>query len=303
MSFDTPIAFFIYNRPDVTNNTYREISRIKPSKLFIIADGPRSNGDVKNCEETRAIVDTIDWECDIYKNFSDANLGCKSRISSGLDWVFDMCEEAIILEDDCVPDQSFFRYCSELLNYYRDEHLVGVISGDNFQFGNIRSEYSYYFSNYVHVWGWATWRRVWKHYDASMRAWPIKRKTKLLDEILENVAATNYWKDIFDKTYSGMIDTWDYQLLFTCWSKRMLTILPNVNLVSNIGFGKFATHTIDSSGFANLPTRPIDFPINHPKVIRKDREADHFTFTNHYKAQTNSILSRIKKRIRSSIEH
>jgi hypothetical protein len=158
---NTPIAFFIFNRPDTTARVFEAIRQAQPSKLLVVADGPRSTrpGEAEKCAATRAIIDQVDWECEVLTNYSDVNLGCRHRVSSGLDWVFEQVEEAIILEDDCLPHPTFFRFCEELLEWYRHDHRIVAISGDNFQNGHQSGEFSYYFSRYVHIWGWATWRR------------------------------------------------------------------------------------------------------------------------------------------------
>jgi hypothetical protein len=162
----TPVAFFIFNRPDTTEQVFSEIVRVKPHKLLVIADGPRSErqGEAEKCSQARSIIDRVNWDCEILTNFSEINLGCKVRVSSGIDWVFEHVEEAIILEDDCLPDPTFFRYCQVMLDHYRNDQRIGMISGDNFQNGIKRNMDSYYFSRYVHIWGWATWRNRWQNY-------------------------------------------------------------------------------------------------------------------------------------------
>src|SRR5665648_587346 len=162
----TPVAFIIFNRPETTRRVFAEIAKARPTKLLVIADGPRAThpDDAEKCAVVRAIIDGVDWDCEVLKNYSDVNLGCKRRVSSGLDWVFDTVEEAIILEDDCLPHPTFFRFCEEMLAKYRDDKRIAMISGDNFQFGKKRTEYSYYFSRYTHIWGWASWRRAWDNY-------------------------------------------------------------------------------------------------------------------------------------------
>jgi hypothetical protein len=212
------------------------------------------------------------------KNYADTNLGCKTRMSSGLDWVFDTVAEAIILEHDTLPTPTFFRFCEELLEKYRDDERIMMISGCNFQFGNQRTEDSYYFSRYVHCWGWAGWRRAWQSYDVNMALWPKIREGGWLNDILDTNTGTEYWNRFFDATYHGYIDTWDYQWVFACWAQNGLSIMPNVNLVANIGFGSEATHTGNkASKVANLPMTAIDFPLEHPAFIVRDALADKFT--------------------------
>lgn len=278
---NTPVVLIIFNRPDTTAKVFEAIRQAKPSQLLVIADGPRPEkpGEAEKCAATRAIIDRIDWDCEVLKNYSEINLGCQQRVSSGLDWVFQTVETAIILEDDCLPHPTFFRFCAELLAKYRDEPRVMAISGDNFQCGqNSETDKSYYFSHYPHCWGWATWRRAWQHYDVKMKQWPEVRQTDWLQNILPDIHAVKYWSNIFEKVYSAGLNSWAYAWTFTCWRHRGLTILPNVNLVSNIGFGAEASHTKDvNSIFANMPVNEINFPLVHPTAIARNILADDFT--------------------------
>jgi hypothetical protein len=277
---NTPVALLIFNRPETTARVFAAIAQAKPPKLLVVADGPRADrpGEDAKCAATRAIIEQVDWDCEVVRNFADSNLGCRRRVSSGLDWVFSMAEQAIILEDDCVPHPSFFRYCDELLSRYGDDERVMMISGDNFQGGRRHREYSYYFSRYCHVWGWATWRRAWQYYDVDMRAWPLVRDGQWIEDLLGERRATTRWKSTFQAMYEGRVDTWDSQWMFTCWSQNGLSIMPHVNLVSNIGFHQEATHTVNSeSRLANMHTEAMGFPLQHPPFIIRDAQADHFT--------------------------
>jgi hypothetical protein len=274
-----PVAFFIFNRPDLTARVFAEITRAKPSMLLVVADGPRSSEEQRKCAEARSIIDQVDWDCEVRTNYSDVNLGCKRRMSSGLDWVFEQREEAIILEDDCVPDPSFFPFCVELLERYRNDKRIAMISGDNFQLGRKRTKHSYYFSRYMHVWGWASWRRAWRHYDVEMKRWPALRKTPWLMTMVDDAAQLEYWRGIFDEVFSGKLDTWDYQWFFACWTQNSLAAVPNSNLVSNIGFGMAATHTTElDSPVADLATLPMSMPLSHPRKIMRHRQADSYGF-------------------------
>lgn len=299
--FTTPIVLMIYNRPGVTQQVFNEIRKVRPGKLLVIADGPRlgRQGDIEKCAATRQIIEQVDWDCQILKNYADGNLGCRQRVASGLDWVFSMVEEAIILEDDCLPHPTFFSFCEELLERYRDDQRIMTISGNNFQYGQQRTPYSYYFSRYAHVWGWATWRRSWETYQVDMKLWPEVRTGQWLFDILGSrrvnvnhgqchfdimgsMKAIEYWYKIFDATYGGRIDTWDYQLIFACWLQNGLHILPNVNLVSNIGFGADATHTKTVRKCANLPVEAVGFPLQHPPFMIRDAAADDYTQAAHF---------------------
>lgn len=275
-----PVAFIIFNRPEVTARVFARIAKAKPTKLLVIADGPRSgrDGEVERCKATRAIIERVDWKCEVLTNFSDVNLGCKNRVSSGLDWVFEQVSEAIILEDDCLPHPTFFRFCEELLEQYRDDERIGMISGDNFQFGKSRTKASYYFSRYNHIWGWASWKRAWQKYDRDLNLWPDTRNNNQFCTQFDNRTERKFWSNIFDKTHRGKIDTWDYQWTHALWLNQMLTVLPDVNLVSNIGFGADATHTTKNSPIATMTAEPINFPLVHPEVISANAGADRFTF-------------------------
>ncbi|WP_235006738.1 methyltransferase domain-containing protein [Calothrix rhizosoleniae] len=289
----TPVAFLIFNRPDTTARVFEVIRQAKPPKLLVVADGARVDkpGEAEKCAATRAIINQVDWECEILTNYSEVNLGCRKRVSSGLDWVFEQVEEAIILEDDCLPHPTFFRYCQELLDKYRDDERIMMISGDNFQFGQKRTEYSYYFSRYGHCWGWASWRRAWTNYDDYMQKWPELRDNGWLNSVLQNEQTIAYWSKIFQGVYDGF-NTWDYIWLFTLWANNGLTILPHENLVSNIGFGS-GTHTIMSnSQFANMPVEVMNFPLKHPRMINRNIEADDFT----EKTQFSGVISQPQKR-------
>lgn len=300
MSLSTPVVFLIFNRPDLTEIVFKAISQARPKKLLIIADGPRFSEEVGKCEEARSIIDKVDWDCELLTNLSDINLGCKKRVSSGLDWAFGLVEEAIILEDDCLPTLSFFNFCQTLLEYYRFDERIMHISGDNFQFGESRTPYSYYFSKYAHCWGWASWRRAWKYYDKDMKTWPRLKELKILDTIYDDPYEQRYWTDIFDRTHEGNIDTWAYQWIFACWIQSGLSILPNLNLVSNIGFHGDATHTKGSSRFANMPTEAMKVPLRYPEFVIRDAKADHFTQRTHF--DNAGKLSRVKSKVRALLK-
>lgn len=276
--FETAVLFLIFNRPDTTKEVFEAIRKAKPPKLFVAADGPMPDkpGEWEKCQKVREIATAVDWDCEVKTLFRDTNLGCKVAVSRAIDWFFQHVEEGIILEDDCLPTQSFFWFCQELLEKYRYDERVMMISGDNFQFGRKRTDYSYYFSRFNHIWGWASWRRAWKHFDVNMKLWPEIRDGGWLNDWLGDKKRVEYWTQIFEKVYKGKIDTWDYQWTFACWVQNGLSILPNVNLVSNIGFGFDAVHTKGQSKFNDMKTEPVVFPLSHPKYILRDSVADAF---------------------------
>jgi hypothetical protein len=293
----TPIVSIVFNRPEATRQVFNAIRMARPQQLFVIADAPRSEypQDIEKCAATRAIFDEIDWECEVFKNYADRNLGCGLRPATGLDWVFDRVESAIILEDDCLPHPTFFPYCTELLTYYQDDDRIAHISGNNFQFGRVRGEYSYFYSRYTHHWGWATWRRAWQKFDYDLHKWPELSTTDWLESLLDTPAAVNYWRQIFDEVYRGdKLHIWDYQWTFACWQANSLCILPQVDLVSNIGFDREGTHTIRHNQFANLPLGAIEFPLKHPPNIIRDRSADIFIQSSKFNLD---LWSRLKRKI------
>ena len=280
--FTTPVAFIVFNRPDTTREVFREIARAKPSKLLVIADGPRANrpGEEARCLAARAVIKEVDWDCDVLQNYSDVNLGCKNRVASGIDWVFEQVPEAIILEDDCLPHPTFFRFCQELLEHYRDDERIAMISGDNFQFGRQRGDGSYYFSKYMHIWGWASWRRAWQYYDRSASNWPTLRLSGIVERMASNSYERQHWNQVFQSVHDGLIDTWDYQWTLAAWAKGMISVMPNVNLISNIGFGVEATHTRERGMNSNLPVSAMKFPLRHPSTVEVSRDADRFAADN-----------------------
>ena len=266
----TPVAFIIFNRPDTTERVFAEIARARPPKLLVVGDGARANrdGEAVKVAATRDIINRVDWPCEVLTNFSEVNLGCKVRVSSGLDWVFEQVPEAIILEDDCLPHPTFFRFCEELLERYRNDQRVGMISGDNFQFGHRLNDDSYYFSNINHIWGWASWRSRWQNdYDVDLKHWPKMRDEGRVADWFGSATEQDFFIDTFANVYQGKIDTWDYQLNFCNRLNGRIAAMPNVNMISNIGFGVDATHTTGRSEFSNMAVEAIQFPLKHPVAI------------------------------------
>ena len=274
----SPILFIIFNRPDTTRRVFESIRAARPPRLYVAADGPRSgrpNEEVR-CREARAVVEAVDWDCQVFRLFRERNLGCKYAVSSAIDWFFSHEAEGIVLEDDCVPANSFFAYCDELLVRYRDAQRVMAICGSNFQRDGWRPEHSYYFSRYNHVWGWASWRRAWKGYDVEMNEWPSFLAQNSLRTIFpDNWPARVFWRRIMDDVASGNVDTWDYQWLFAGWSNDGFSIVPEVNLVKNIGFDGDATHTTGAPQWLrDLQRHEISLPLRHPESVVECCEGD-----------------------------
>lgn len=276
-TLNTPIVFLIFNRPDTTEKVFAEIAKARPSKLFVVADGPRDNhpDDVRKCLAARETVERIDWKCKLYTDYSERNLGCRSRVTSGLDWVFANVEEAIVLEDDCVPAPSFFRYCQELLDRYRSDTRVMQICGFN-RMGLARDyPYSYYFSQYGPVWGWASWRRAWRHNDVRMEAWTTIKRDRANHFFCIDRREAGWRTSLYNRVHDGEIDTWDYQWGFAKFINSGLSIIPKCNLIENIGFRDDATHTKQSkTGRISPNVQDIDFPLIHPPYMLRNLDED-----------------------------
>ncbi len=305
----TPVAMIIFNRPETTQKVFEAVRQARPSKLFLIADAPRPNrlDDQEKCAATRAIVEQVDWPCEVYKNYAESNLGCGLRPATGIDWVFQNTEEAIILEDDCLPDPTFFQYCDELLAYYRHEPRIMTVCGLNVQFGRRRTQDSYYFSHFNHCWGWASWRRAWQKFDYKMHLWPEVRDGGWLMDLLGDEYAVKVWTDAFDVTYADKLNgCWDFQWIFAMWMHGGLATLPNVNLIANIGIGKNAggTHTIEDSEYSSMTTEAMDFPLKHPRFVIRDRRADDFTQNTYFDYKpgfTKKVRNKLRKLIKGSL--
>ncbi len=267
----TPVAVFLFNRPEETARVLEAVNRAQPPLLLVIADGARPSrpGEIERCRATRSQVQRFKWRCEIRCNFSEGNLGCRKRLSSGLDWVFAQVPEAVILEDDCLPDPSFFDYCEILLDRYRDDDRVMHIGGNNFGLDSaLFGANSYQFGSFAQVWGWASWRRAWNHYDVAMRDWPHFRDAGKMHQLpllrRHRLAQLRRWNDV----HEGRVDTWDFQWHFALLRRHGLAAIPRLNLVSNIGFSAGATHTTDAtSDKADLPHYRLPMPLVHPGCV------------------------------------
>ncbi|WP_128113139.1 glycosyltransferase family 2 protein [Polynucleobacter necessarius] len=293
----SPVLLLVFNRPDVTKRVFDVIRQTQPSRLYLAADAPRKNraGEAELCKAVQEIISQVDWPCEVSKLIRQENLGCKEAVTGAIDWFFSHESEGIILEDDCLPNPDFFVYCDELLEKYRDDERVGMISGDNFQGGVWRGDGDYYFSRFCHIWGWATWARAWKKYDSKIIQWPQLRANDWLGSLGFQGAEKAHWIKAFDRVHGNQRNTWDYQWVMTCWLENMLSIAPNVNLISNIGFGDHATHTVGKSIYSNMRTGKLEFPLTHPSLLEANKEADLYSSKNLF---TNSIVRRVIRKLR-----
>ncbi len=293
MEFKTPILFKIWNRPDVTQKVFDRIREVKPTILFVSADGPRKGvkSDSINCKLTRKVIDGVDWKCKVVKLYSSKNLGLKKSVSSAITWFFDKNEYGIILEDDCLPDISFFSFCESMLVKYRNDKRVMMVSGDNFLPEKKWNNKKYYFTRYPHIWGWGSWRRAWKNYDPDMKHWPIYKKSNEFKMHFKNTLERLFWKTIFQAVHDEKIKTWDYQWLFSVLKAKGLSINPGVNLVTNIGFGEGATNTTRKSTLSNIKTGKMSKKITHP-TVKVNKKFDDYTAKNIFNINIFQTLAR-----------
>jgi len=282
MAFTTPVALIIFNRPDTTRKVLDVLRKVKVSELFVIADGPRidSSSDPQLCTETRSVIDEIDWPCNIYRHFHDKNLGCGHNPATGIDWVFSQVDECIILEDDCIPHLSFFPYCQEMLDRYKNDTRIMMVSGNNHLLNRIQIPESYFFSINTQTHGWATWRRAWEKYDFYMTDWPLVGTFEWLNNLLNHRRYAKSWLKILNWTYheankNPEYSVWDFQWTYACWKNHALNVIPSVNLVTNAGYGENSTHEMPSDHpLANLPLNEMKFPLKHPIVTFQNYKAD-----------------------------
>jgi hypothetical protein len=279
---DTPVLFVVFNRPDVTLAAFEAIRAARPRRLYVAADGPRAHrpGEQHACAEVRRIATRIDWPCDVRTRFLEVNQGCKRAVSGALTWFFEHEPEGIVLEDDCIATPGFFRFCEAMLARYRDDPRVGHVSGTNYQDGHRRGSGSWYFSKYPHVWGWAGWRRAWNLWDGELSGWPEFVRSGRLGEWDDGRPGFQlFWRTVFEDQHDGRSrSSWAFPLTFAHWRHRMLSIVPQQSLVSNVGFGVDATHTRGDPGVIRLaPVGRLDEPLVPPPEVARDREADRCT--------------------------
>lgn len=298
------VLFLVFNRPDTTKKVFAAIRAAKPPKLYIAADGPRSDrpSDKEACEEVRAIATTVDWPCEVKTLFREHNLGCKMGVSTGINWFFENEEEGIILEDDVLPLPSFFPYCDELLARYRHNDQVWMVSGSNLISDQIDPQASYFFSRNALIWGWASWRRAWQHYDVHLQDWPQLKQEEWLGRVFANQPLLiSHWTYLFNELYAGKRNTWDYQCAYTCWRIGALTITPAENLTENLGFGENATHTSSQKpAFLDRAlAKNLAFPLRHPNEVIVNESADALVFK---QVHGISLKNAIKRLIKSLIQ-
>lgn len=252
-----------------------QIRTARPKKLYISSDAARQNhsGEKELIVENRKIVNHVDWDCEVFTLFQEKNLGTRYAMYEAITWFFQNEPEGIILEEDCLPNQSFFNFCSYLLEYYRNDPRIMHIAGSNQQFGNKIGSADYYFSAFPAIWGWAGWRRVWEQYDLQMKIFPKMKKQGALGHVFHNKVVENSVYDALELTYNNVNMTWDHQLGLTIIKNNGLCIVPNVNLVSNVGVKKVGPKE-EESVVSNIATEEMNGEIKHPAFFIPNRKAD-----------------------------
>jgi len=275
-SFRKPVLFLIFKRPGTTQQVFSAIREVKPPRLYVAANSPRSENheEKKLCDSTRKIIEKVDWNCEVQTLFRETYLDVRQSLSGAIKWFFEHEPEGIILEDDCLPSQSFFWFCQELLEYYRHEQKVGAICGYYSNEIDYKPSSSYFFSRYLRVWGWAGWRRTFEGYDSNIKSLIEKNNTWQSDIFNhKDVLLKKYFQQMFDQVANGEIDTWDTQLQYLLWQKKQQVIVSSKNLIQNIGWSQGA-HAQTKDHNHDLPTSEIGFPLTSPEIVERDVKAD-----------------------------
>lgn len=307
--FSTPILLIAWRRPLETKQVLDSLKEIKPTRLFVSCDGPRKDNaeEFKKVKKTQEIIrKNINWDCEIKWQISNINLGCKKGVSKAITWFFENVNEGIILEDDIIAHHDFFKYCETLLKKYRDDKRVWCISGCNNQDNLTRGKGSYFFGKIPLIWGWATWKSRWENYDMNLTKWPSLKSSGMLDNIFFDNLQKEYWEGIFEKFYTHREpDTWDYPWVFTCLINNGLTVLPNKNLIKNIGFNAEATHT-KWNEVKERKVHGLSKILIEPEFIICDYEAEKFQFDFFFggfsKRLRNNLILRIKNKFKKSFK-
>lgn len=296
---DIAVLFLVFNRIDTTRQVFEAIRQAKPLRLYVAADGARKSkeGELDKVNKVREyIMSNIDWECEVKTFFHEQNLGCGQAPASAITWFFQNEEMGIILEDDCLPSQSFFWFCKELLIKYKDDMRIWMIGGTTFKNIKLEDEEDYYFSKYSHIWGWATWSNRWKYYDYNIKTFPKFKKNNYVKSIFENNKEQEFWMESLEKAFNSRVDYWDYQWVYIMNLNHGLCVLPTLNLISNIGFGNDATHTNQKiDGVSELNHFEISFPLKEREFIFPNIKMDNYLSKNYY--SKNTFFMRIYNRL------
>lgn len=269
---ETPVLFLTFNRPDTTIRVFEAIKKAQPKRLYLACDGPRPNNtnDVRKCDEVKEVLSGVDWECDVKMLFREKNLGCMTACTEAISWFFENEEYGIILEDDCLPAQSFFSYCEAVLKKYKDDSRIVHVNGNNYNTSKVtKTDYSYHFTFFPQVWGWATWRRAWKNFQTTMPLFKdfddpqFFRHIGLTDRDYAKIRLR--WLKVYEQQVNNV---WDYQWHFINMLEGNLVVSPVKNQISNLGFNEGSTHSPHVNLLkADLPRHEMSLPIVHPPCL------------------------------------
>lgn len=276
----TPVLLITFNRAENTRKVLEALKQVNPKYLFVFQDGAREGNaaDKAKCAAVRSTFNQIDWECEVKTYYSEKNLGCGKGPSTGIKWFFENVEQGIVLEDDCVPNSDFFIFCETLLDKYKDDKRISYIGGTNYQDGIKRGNGSYYFSDGHHgTWGWASWRRTWNFFDYYLTDFENEQFSRITQKYFVGKRMKEYWTEIFKVVKQNRFNEscWDYQFYFGCWRQNMLAIIPQTNLVANIGDDIDANHTQGNGILLYRKTETI-LPVTHPTEVYQNQEADYY---------------------------
>lgn len=290
-NYDLSVLLIFFARPNTLKAVFEQVKKARPARLFLACDGPRENvpTERERVEECKKIVSDIDWDCQVYTQYSDVNLGCGKGPESAISWAFEHTDELVILEDDCVPDDTWFPYMQDMLARYRHDTRVGIISGFNHFYEWNCGGNSYCFTKYGATLGWGTWKRVWDNFDFYVEGIQDEYYRELLERDIPNAKAgkerIGSWLHAASETPHKKVNYWDIQFGFVKYSQSYLCVVPKTNLIHNIGVGLGSTHT-ESNQAAKwkpgqvlfMPTKGLSFPLVHPRYVICDRQYDDTCF-------------------------
>lgn len=293
-----PVVMTVFKRYDCTKQVFEQVKKVKPKKLYVIADGPRNEEEKVKCEKVRKIFSDIDWDCELITRFLDENYGCAKNSYTGYKWVFSQEEAAIVLEDDCVPNLSFFKFCDEMLDKYKDDERIYQICGSNINGQYSQDNKSYFFHRFGSVWGWASWKRVWDQYDFEMKKW---EEPGFQSKLRRNIPFRHFVQKALNYDYyhenanTSKVSVWTAQYEFIWISQSGYCITPAANLINNIGDGEDSAHMRKKDKLCNRKTYEMEFPLSHPKILLCDVKFDDIVFNKIcYGTYFNRVRSMIK---------
>lgn len=276
------VLLIIYKREETTREVFKRIREAAPPRLYIAANAPnpqKADDDIK-CQKARAITEQVDWDCSVKRLYRTKHLNAGESISSSISWFFQNETEGIILEDDILPHIDFFSYCDELLEKYRYDERIQLITGRNYLYEGYNSTYSYFMSSLFHIWGWASWRRVWESYEFDTAK---LSKENFINSLSKRIpkASVKRWSKIFDMMSSHKNDTWDYQLYFNQILHNRYSVVSYVNMIENIGVNKDSTHEFSGTDKRLICLQGASpYPLKHPVEISEDKIADRIMLKN-----------------------